>query len=526
MSGFRRPELPRFQGMLFPPSLDDLLDLDSPVRLFEEILSTEEFEEAFEAMAKNYKLTEGKPPFHPKSMASLWLYCISQRMRSSREIEAACHHRIDVRWLMEGQTPDHSTICLFVQRHRVRLKKLLSATLRLAAGLKMLKVQHVAVDGSKVEANASAQAVKRRAALKRREAEFDAVTKEVMKDWEANELRERGAPSYMSNPLAGKSAAEKKAQLQAVLAELKEFPVAADDTEDDDEDGDDSNPLVFRTDPDARLMKDKEGRFKPNYTTQIGVDTETGLITAEDVTNAPWDGDGLLPMAEQTEANTGVKPEIVSADSAYNSGAVLRTLDEQQITAYMPDCGASEISSPERTSAFESSLDGQKLSCAEIVLITDARTKRLSREAFAHDAARDVCICPGGMTLQRVRTSPDVQVNSVVQRTQYRSQAHDCAGCALKSVCLSVGAKTRVVTRDQHEELRAALRRRMATSAGRAEYRKRTAAERAHSWLKTVAGLRKFLRRGLDGVRAEFTLTCAAMNMRILVARLAALRMA
>src|SRR5439155_18327483 len=98
-------------------------------------------------------------------------------------------------------------------------------------------------------------------------------------------------------------------------------------------------PAASTTDPDSRLMKDKEARSKPNYTTQVGVDPATGLITAEDVTDAPWDGGGVLPMVEQTAENTGMQPEVVSADSAYNTGATLTQLDEQGIVAHMPDSG-------------------------------------------------------------------------------------------------------------------------------------------------------------------------------------------
>jgi hypothetical protein len=279
-------------------------------------------------------------------------------------------------------------------------------------------------------------------------------------------------------------------------------------------------PAASTTDADARLMKDKEGRSKPNYTTQVGVDAASGLITAEDVTDAPWDGGGLLPMLEQTEKNTGIKPEMASADSAYNTGPALEQLEAMNVTAFMPDSGESRPSSVERNAALEAAHEGPELTESQIASITERRTHKLSREAFRFDAERDVYVCPQGSLLTRVRSHPDVNICGTSVRTQYRSDRLICSGCPLRGACLKDGAKSRMVTRDQYEAHRERLRRRMATDRGRKEYAKRTITERTYAWLKTVGGLRKFLRRGFDGVRAEFTLACAALNMRILTQRL------
>jgi len=279
-------------------------------------------------------------------------------------------------------------------------------------------------------------------------------------------------------------------------------------------------PIASTSDPDARQMRDKEDRSKPNYTTQVGVDAESGLVTAEDVTDAPWDGGGLLPMIEQTHENTGITPTEASADSAYNTGQALTELEEKGILAYLPDCGASGPSSEERNQALADARDGKDLTNEQLSLILDPRTGRISREAFRYEPGRDVYVCPKRAELVRVRTTQDVNVSGTAERTQYVASAAACATCSLKTNCLSRRASCRMVTRDQFEPERERLRARMATHEGRLAYKMRTVTERTHGWLKTVGGLRKFLRRGFDGVRAEFTLACAAMNMRILVARM------
>src|SRR5215510_12322994 len=103
MAGFREPEFRRSQLMLFSTSLDDSIPADHPVRLFDELLRSKAFESAWQRMEREYKLTEGRPPFHPRVLAGLWLYGMLNHIRSSRRLEMACHNRIDFMWLMESE---------------------------------------------------------------------------------------------------------------------------------------------------------------------------------------------------------------------------------------------------------------------------------------------------------------------------------------------------------------------------------------------------------------------------------------
>ena len=151
-------------------------------------------------MVAGYNLTEGKPPFHPKYLAALWLYGMANRVRSSRMLESACHNRIDFRWLMEGQTPDHSTICGFVKRHRKSLKNLLKATLDVALGADLLQVNHIAVDGSKVEASAGKDSMKGRPTLEKKLKEIEGAVDQSIGEWDENEARDAGMPEAPWTP--------------------------------------------------------------------------------------------------------------------------------------------------------------------------------------------------------------------------------------------------------------------------------------------------------------------------------------
>ena len=109
-----------------------------------------------------HKTLAGKLPYHPRDLAALYLYGMLHRLRSSRQLEGACHSRLDVIWLMRGQTPDHSTIAEFVRKHGKTLGRLLRDTLQALIEATLAPLSHVAIDGSKVEADAGKSSVRGR----------------------------------------------------------------------------------------------------------------------------------------------------------------------------------------------------------------------------------------------------------------------------------------------------------------------------------------------------------------------------
>jgi transposase len=102
---------------LWSHQLEDAIPADHPVRLFDELLHSAAFAKTFAEWEGQYDLQEGQPPYHPRDLAGLYLYGMLHRLRSSRQLESACYNRLDVIWLLSGQTPDHSTIAAFVTNH-------------------------------------------------------------------------------------------------------------------------------------------------------------------------------------------------------------------------------------------------------------------------------------------------------------------------------------------------------------------------------------------------------------------------
>ena len=146
------------------------------------------------------------------------------------------------------------------------------------------------------------------------------------------------------------------------------------------------------------------------------------------------------------------------------------------------------------------------------------RGKQFAGAAFVYDAARDQYVCPLGRTLTRVRSSKHHRTGIAVVQYQCAGRA----GCPLAEQCVKKGAAARMITRDQYQDVRDRVGRRMATPAGHAIYQKRApVVEGVFAEIKHIMGIRRFLLRGLDKVRIEWTWVCTAFNLKRLLGLLA-----
>jgi transposase len=121
---------------LFAPKLDDHIGPDHPVRLFDELLGSMDWS-AWEA---EYHGRRGQPPIHPRVLAGAILYGLSRRLRSTRELQDACVHRLDFIWLVEGRQIDYSTFAKFRTRFGQPLKELFRAIGRVALNLGLIRL--------------------------------------------------------------------------------------------------------------------------------------------------------------------------------------------------------------------------------------------------------------------------------------------------------------------------------------------------------------------------------------------------
>jgi transposase len=523
MSGFRTPEVPRDQRVLWAQRLEDAVPPDHPVRHVDALLQTEAFRETFREWERSYHLLEGKPPYHPRYLAGLYLYGLLNRIRSSRQLEMACHNRLDVIWLMSGQTPDHSTIAVFVNEHRKRLRRLSRDVLQVAIKADLVKLEHVAVDGTKIEADAGKGSVYTKESIESYLSKLDERIEQLEAEWEANEKREAslfGAEVPWA-PVGGASLEQRLASMKHKQERLQEALRSIQRRQEENPHGKPPKAIASTIDPDSRVMRDKEGRSKPNYNVQLAVDSAHGVIVATGASDATDDSGQLTPMLQEVETACGTLPTEASADSNYNTGAELARLEDMKVAGYLPDNGEnSGDRSPEPSTtdaALRAARNGETLTDEQWVALPKDSEGRIEKVAFTYEETKDVYRCPMGVSLPLYRTSRDQNKSGEVVRRQYgRSEA--CATCAKALICCTNPKKGRTINRDQYEEHRERLRRRMDTDVGRERYKlRRQTVEPRFGLIKHNWGIRRFLRRGLESIRTEWALIAAAVNLGILL---------
>lgn len=128
MANFATPALSRDQLVLFPERLDQAIPAGHSVRLLDELLGRMDWK----TWELDYDLTRGQPPIHPRVLSGVILYGLLKRIRTSRALEEALEVRSDFRWLVEGRSIDHTTICKFRQKNSANLKSLFARICLLA----------------------------------------------------------------------------------------------------------------------------------------------------------------------------------------------------------------------------------------------------------------------------------------------------------------------------------------------------------------------------------------------------------
>lgn len=517
MSGFRELEQSREQLVLWPTRLDDAVPANHPVRLLDLLLGSEPFAQTFRAWEREYDGLTGRPPYHPRDLAGLYLYGMLNRLRSSRQLEAACYNRLDVIWLLSGQNPDHATIAAFVTRHAQPLRQLFRDALAVGLRAGLIKLEHTATDGTKIEADAGRGSVRSEAKIRSWLAHLEERVLELEQEWNRNESREVCLLGDQA-PWAPQDRGSLDQQLAQMKRQQAQLQQALQELERRREESSGSKAVVAcasTSDPSSRSMRDKEGRTKPNYNAQLTVDTAVGMIVAQAVNDAPEDSGQLTPMLEQVESNCGCKPAAASADSQYNTGPELEKLEQMGISGYLPDNGANSEQAPGKAAAAEK--EGSDSAASQ-----DAGG-RIDKSAFVYERESDSYRCPAGHSLRVLRTSRDSKKGGVVVRRQYGFVARGgapppCANCVHAAGCCDNPARGRTINRDQFEEHRERMRERMNSAEGRAIYKRRKeTVEPRFGQIKRGLGVRRFLRRGIEKVRTEWSLVCTAINLSILM---------
>jgi transposase len=513
MAGWATAATDRNQILLFSPTLEAMIPQDHPVRLFDEILR----EVDWSSWECRYVLVAGQPPIHPRVLASVVLYGLSQGIRSSRRLEWAANNAMDFIWLAEDRRIDHSTFCGFRTTFGPQLKDLFRQIGRLAMEMGMVRLNQVALDGTRVKASSSrhgtAGVAKIEACLAELSVQIDTMFQEAQDaDRHDGDLfGESVSPNHLPRELADLK--RRQERLAKALKRARQQQAQCTDPK--------KKVKVPLGDPDAQISPNKEGGFAPNYTPVATVDTTCGIIVAEDVLADGNESEAVIPAVDQVRENFGQTPQAVLADSGFNSGANLAALQERQVEAYIPSATRTDSSAnPARRKDPRQPVPAEQWDRLPL----DGSTKRLGRTAFVYDPQGDCYWCPMGKALPFDRILDKPRRNETIEYRRYRCS--QCEGCGLRSRCLKRTAPCRTIDRDRHEPLREAMDVRLYSLAGQQTYRHRAGwIEGTFGMLKSTGGLRQFLLRGLQKVRMEWRWSCTAANLRKIVRALAAQRM-
>jgi transposase len=294
-----------------------------------------------------YGEERGHPPFHPVMMTGLVLYSYSQSIYSSRRIARACKQRVDFLALTGMQKPDHRTVNLFRKRHLKALSQLFEQVLQLCEKAGLVKLGHVAVDGTKMRANASKQKTMSYATMKKLEERY----KTEVERWFAEAARiDREEDELYGTDKSGdelpewvSNKEERLKRIRQAKAELEaEAKTAAEREPDPDKTGHKAKPTGTPSDKQQRNLTDSESRlmksgdnFIQGYNAQVAVDGHRQIIVAQSLNNNGSDMHQMIPLLKQIRNNLGRQAKEVSADSGYCSALNLKGLQKRHIRAYV-----------------------------------------------------------------------------------------------------------------------------------------------------------------------------------------------
>jgi transposase len=346
------------EPLFLPPLVQDFVAKDHLARF---VLSLVRDEIELGEITASYDSDRGQPPFDPVMMTALLLYSYCCGVYASRRIAKACRERVDFMSIVGFDAPDFRTVAEFRRRHLKALGALFKQILQLCATAGLVKLGHVALDGTKIKANASKHKAMSYERMEKRAAELEAEvarwlaaaeatdaaedklygadkTGEEMPDWVADKKQraERIRKAKAELEAEAKAAADAKLKAAAAAQQQREAEGRKKPGRQAAPPSTLPDPKAQKnfTDPQSRIMKSKDG-FVQAYNAQIAVDSQAQVIVAQNVTQSGVDSGQLVPMIDATKSNLGRYPAQASADAGYCSEANLEALETRDIDGYV-----------------------------------------------------------------------------------------------------------------------------------------------------------------------------------------------
>ena len=454
------------QRFLLPPSLHDFLPEGHLAKVINEVVNELDLSELY---ARYSDL--GCSAYHPKMMIKVLFYAYALGERSSRVIAHRLKSDLAYMYLSALQHPDFRTICRFRQDNLTALKDLFVQLVRLCREMGMVSLGTIAIDGTKLKANASQRRTKRASNLEEEIAAIEKEMESLLKECQETDKREDELLGEEESPYEVNPDLRDRQKLKEKLLKAKEKLQEGKAKE------------VNLTDEEATTMLHKGHQPQPSYNGEIAVE-EHGIIVAATLSSNAADYQALRELTEQVEANTGEIPVSLLADSGFSSYENLQYLEKRGIEGYIPD---------------------QRM---ESIRKGTSKHPEFHKGRFTYDEKSNTYTCPLGKTLRYKKL---MRRGGKPALLIYRGQ--ECPHCPRRGECTR--SIQRTISWDPREFLLQRMRARLTTVEGKRRYGKRKyLVEPVFGDMKENRHMGKLLLRGKRKAKGEFLLMCIVHNLR------------
>lgn len=453
------------QEFLLPPSLEDWIAADHPVRFLRE------FVDQLDLAALGFAMPQGKqgrPTYAPSLLLKIWLFGYFHKTFSTRKLEEACSEHLPLLWLSGMIAPDHNTLWRFWRDNKKAVQGVYKQTVQVAFKSGAVGLALQALDGTKIEAAASGYSAWSKEYMEKLLGALDASL-------EQKELQvvEENANLEGPGPRLPAGLAERQALRQQISEGLAQLAA-------------DGRNHYHPVEPEARRMK-VSGRNRFAYNAQAVADAQEGIIVACEATRQETDTGQLAAMIEQSHENLGLAAQAANpltlADGGYGAGADLQKVAEKGWPVLVPPYGGN----------------------------TD-QDHPYATQHFTYEETTQRVTCPQGQVLDHEghTTKKGVRVE------RFRCHHQDCP---VRAQCTG-DPKGRQVEVWPHTPAVQAMRQRLSQPSAQKIYAQRQAIiEPRFAQIKQHHGFRRWTVWGLENVRTQWTMVCAALNLRILYRR-------
>jgi transposase len=488
------------QPMLIPPSYDDLVPRNHPVRVVNEVIDRIDIS----SLKASYK-GGGTSSYHPRMLLKVMVYGYLRNIYSSRKLEQAVNENVHFMWLAAGAKPDHNTIADFrSKRLRDHLKKIFNQVVKLLAEEGVVSLKEVVLDGTKIEANANRYTFVWGRAVKTSRERIERQLKEL---WSYVEQVYQDEEQQPNEPEFAAISAEKVARaIEEINEALKDKEVEPKVRQklkyaeknwpgklleyDEKEKILKDRSSYSKTDPDATFMRMKEdhmrnGQLKPGYNVQAS--TEKQYIINYTLGQTTNDTTLLKEHVDEHIQSYGRSPEKLTADAGYGSEENYTFLEERGVTAFVKYNYFDREQREKKPNPFHA-------------------------DNLHYDRERDTVTCPIGQPMHYVGDTRR-RTRSGYLQTHRMYQAINCEGCPMRGPCHK-GKGNRIIQRSPNlVRYKQRVRELLASEEGLEKRKQRWQVEAVFGNIKQNKGFRRFYLRGIDKVNVEIGLLALSHNL-------------